>query len=59
GAMLQAKNVATMPGIQKAAIAMPDMHEGYGFPIGGVAAMDLETGCKRVGTLIPPVFGIS
>ncbi|MBW3018151.1 RtcB family protein [Candidatus Woesearchaeota archaeon] len=44
GAMSQAKNVATLPGIQKASIAMPDMHEGYGFPIGGVAAMDAETG---------------
>lgn len=31
-------NVATLPGIQKAAFAMPDIHEGYGFPIGGVAA---------------------
>ncbi|MFH1956333.1 MAG: RtcB family protein, partial [Patescibacteria group bacterium] len=32
------------PGIQGFALAMPDMHEGYGFPIGGVAAMDYETG---------------
>ena len=31
-------NVATLPGIKKAAIVMPDAHEGYGFPIGGVAA---------------------
>ena len=37
-------NVATLPGIQKYALAMPDIHEGYGFPIGGVAAMDFETG---------------
>lgn len=37
-------NVATLPGIQKPAIVMPDGHEGYGFPIGGVAAMDMETG---------------
>lgn len=37
-------NVATLPGIQKYALAMPDIHEGYGFPIGGVAAMDYETG---------------
>lgn len=37
-------NVATLPGIQKAAIVMPDGHEGYGFPIGGVAAMDLKDG---------------
>lgn len=34
----QLVNVATLRGIQKAAIAMPDIHEGYGFPIGGVAA---------------------
>lgn len=31
-------NVTTLPSIQKVALAMPDMHEGYGFPIGGVAA---------------------
>ncbi len=37
-------NVATLPGIQTAALAMPDAHEGYGFPIGGVAAMDIDTG---------------
>jgi len=34
----QLMNVATLPGIQKAAIVMPDVHEGYGFPIGGVCA---------------------
>ena len=34
----QIVNVATLPGIQQAALAMPDIHEGYGFPIGGVAA---------------------
>ena len=37
-------NVSTLPGIQKYAIAMPDIHEGYGFPIGGVAAIDAESG---------------
>ncbi len=42
--LYQLANVASLPGIQKAAIAMPDMHQGYGFPIGGVAAMDLEEG---------------
>ena len=36
----QVTNVATLPGIQKAAYAMPDAHWGYGFPIGGVAAFD-------------------
>jgi tRNA-splicing ligase RtcB len=40
----QLVNVATLPGVQKYALAMPDMHEGYGFPIGGVAAMDPEQG---------------
>lgn len=37
-------NVATLPGIQKWALSMPDIHEGYGFPIGGVAAMDAKEG---------------
>lgn len=37
-------NVATLPGIVNYSIAMPDMHEGYGFPIGGVAAMNAENG---------------
>ena len=37
-------NVATLPGIQKYAIVMPDAHEGYGFPIGGVAAMEYPDG---------------
>ncbi|MFQ5908766.1 MAG: intein-containing RctB family protein [Thermoplasmata archaeon] len=40
----QVANVATMPGIQKASMAMPDIHWGYGFPIGGVAAFDSEDG---------------
>ncbi len=40
----QVKNVATIPGIQKYSIAMPDIHEGYGFPIGGVAAVDTKEG---------------
>ena len=40
----QVANVATLHGIVKAALAMPDMHWGYGFPIGGVAAFDWETG---------------
>ena len=38
----QITNVATLPGIVKAAYAMPDAHWGYGFPIGGVAAFDAE-----------------
>ena len=40
----QLSNVATLPGIQQAAYAMPDAHWGYGFPIGGVAAFDAEEG---------------
>jgi len=40
----QLANVATLPGIIKHSLAMPDMHEGYGFPIGGVAAMDIKEG---------------
>lgn len=37
-------NVAMLPGIVKAAMAMPDVHEGYGFPIGGVAAFPYDEG---------------
>lgn len=40
----QVRNVAHLPGIVGHSIAMPDIHWGYGFPIGGVAAMDLEEG---------------
>ena len=40
----QITNVATLPGIEKAAYAMPDAHWGYGFPIGGVAAFDPKHG---------------
>ncbi len=44
GAVEQLANVATLPGIYKYSIAMPDIHEGYGFPIGGVAAFDAYEG---------------
>jgi tRNA-splicing ligase RtcB len=44
GGLQQVINVASLPGIQKYSIAMPDIHWGYGFPIGGVAAMDMEEG---------------
>jgi tRNA-splicing ligase RtcB len=40
----QVENVASLPGIVKASMAMPDIHWGYGFPIGGVAAFDMERG---------------
>jgi tRNA-splicing ligase RtcB len=60
----QLTNVATLPGIVKYALAMPDFHQGYGFPIGGVAAMrmdggvispggvgyDINCGCRLLGT---------
>jgi len=44
GVFEQVTNVACLPGIQKYALCMPDGHWGYGFPIGGVAAMDTRTG---------------
>src|SRR5215813_12986143 len=40
----QISNVATLPGITRYALCMPDGHSGYGFPIGGVAAMDVRQG---------------
>ncbi|MBU0980457.1 MAG: RtcB family protein [Nanoarchaeota archaeon] len=42
--LLQVKNVAALPGIQKFSLAMPDAHQGYGFSIGGVAAFDMDEG---------------
>lgn len=42
--LMQLRNVASLPGIRKAAMVMPDVHEGYGFPIGGIAAMDYPGG---------------
>jgi tRNA-splicing ligase RtcB (3'-phosphate/5'-hydroxy nucleic acid ligase) len=45
----QVANVATMPGIVGASLAMPDIHWGYGFPIGGVAAFNLEEGVVSPG----------
>lgn len=45
----QVMNVATLPGIVKASLAMPDIHWGYGFPIGGVAAFDLKEGVVSPG----------
>ncbi len=48
-ALKQVVNVATLPGILKAAMAMPDMHWGYGFPIGGVAAFDWDSGVVSPG----------
>lgn len=45
----QVSNVATLPGIIGYSFAMPDIHAGYGFSIGGVAAMDLEEGVVSPG----------
>lgn len=43
-ALKQVVNVAHLPGIEKYSLAMPDIHWGYGFPIGGVAATNLDDG---------------
>jgi tRNA-splicing ligase RtcB (3'-phosphate/5'-hydroxy nucleic acid ligase) len=48
-ALQQVANVATLPGVVTASIAMPDIHWGYGFPIGGVAAMDERDGVVSPG----------
>lgn len=43
-AVRQVANVAALPGIVNASLAMPDIHTGYGFSIGGVAAFDIDDG---------------
>ncbi|MBI4889330.1 MAG: RtcB family protein [Acidobacteria bacterium] len=48
-ALQQAMNVACLPGIVGPSLAMPDIHQGYGFPIGGVAAMDWRHGVVSPG----------
>ncbi|MFC2079041.1 RtcB family protein [Candidatus Bipolaricaulota bacterium] len=48
-ALQQVRNVAGLPGIVNAAIALPDIHPGYGFPIGGVGAFDVDEGVVVVG----------
>jgi tRNA-splicing ligase RtcB (3'-phosphate/5'-hydroxy nucleic acid ligase) len=48
-ALQQVANVATLPGIVGYSLAMPDIHWGYGFPIGGVAAVDAEHGVVSPG----------
>jgi tRNA-splicing ligase RtcB (3'-phosphate/5'-hydroxy nucleic acid ligase) len=47
--LAQVANVASLPGIVKQSLAMPDIHWGYGFPIGGVAAFDTEEGIVSPG----------
>jgi tRNA-splicing ligase RtcB len=48
-ALRQVRNVACLPGIVSASLALPDVHPGYGFPIGGVGAFDLDDGVAVVG----------
>ncbi|WP_290816176.1 RtcB family protein [Halovivax sp.] len=47
----QIRNTTHLPGIAKYAICMPDGHQGYGFPVGGVGAMDAEDGCISPGAV--------
>jgi tRNA-splicing ligase RtcB len=47
----QLQNSAHLPGMTKYAIAMPDAHQGYGFPVGGVGAIDAEEGCISPGAV--------
>ncbi|MEB3198460.1 MAG: RtcB family protein [Candidatus Sericytochromatia bacterium] len=47
--LFQCVNVAALPGIRTASLVMPDVHQGYGFPIGGVAAMGLNDGVVSPG----------
>ena len=47
--LVQLKNMTELPGLFKNPLIMPDAHEGYGFPIGGVAAFDLEDGIVSPG----------
>ena len=49
GAVQQIVNVACLPGIQRYSIGLPDIHYGYGFPIGGVAAFSLRNGIVSPG----------
>src|SRR5881296_1257966 len=47
----QIANGATLPGIVRAALAMPDIHQGYGLPVGGVVATDAERGVISPGAI--------
>ena len=49
--LIQLANVTSLPGLEGAAMGMPDMHEGYGFPVGGVAATRLPDGAISPGGL--------
>ncbi len=50
-AVEQAANAATLPGVSKAVYVMPDVHVGYGFPVGGVMATDVKTGVISPGSV--------
>src|SRR5438105_8465478 len=47
----QLANGATLPGIVRAALAMPDIHQGYGLPVGGVVATDADDGVVSPGAI--------
>src|SRR6185503_14187923 len=47
----QIANGATLPGIVKASLAMPDIHQGYGLPVGGVVATDIDSGVVSPGAI--------
>jgi tRNA-splicing ligase RtcB len=47
--LTQLRNATELPGIARHAVCMPDGHQGYGFPVGGVGATDAETGCVSPG----------
>ena len=47
----QLRNTTHLPGIQRYALALPDAHQGYGFPVGGVAGIDAEEGCISPGAI--------
>jgi tRNA-splicing ligase RtcB len=49
GSLEQVANAAFLPGIVKASLAMPDIHQGYGLPVGGVVATDAESGVVSPG----------
>ena len=56
-AIKQVADVATLPGIVDSSLAMPDIHWGYGFPIGGVAAFRTEKYGENVGVISPGGVG--
>jgi tRNA-splicing ligase RtcB len=49
--LTQLKNATHLPGMTKHALCMPDGHQGYGFPVGGVGAIDAENGCISPGAI--------